>query len=197
MWDQDDWVDLLPVAEFCYNNTVHTATKQTPFFAPYHQPPENYFNPRDNATESNNPDAVKTVEDLDAMREATREKMKAAQTRMAKYNNQKVANKEPQFKVGDWVMVNAKNIKTKRPSKKLECKLRGKFEIEKLYGTNAYKLKLLPLSGKLHPVFHVSLFEPYRQNTIPGRRLPTPSPVDLVRQEYGIEKFKTTEIKGV
>jgi len=126
MWDQDDWVDLLPFAEFCYNNTVHTATKQTPFFAAYHQHPENNFkNPSDNATESNNPEAVKTVEDLDAMREAMRENMKAAQTRMAKYYKQKVANKEPQFKVGDWVMVNAKNIKTKRLSKKLDYKLRG------------------------------------------------------------------------
>jgi len=102
MWDQDDWVDLLPFAEFCYNNTVHTATKQTPFFAIDHQHPENNFkNPRDNATESNNPEAVKTVEDLDTMREAIRENMKAAQTRMAKYYNQKVANKKPQFKVGD------------------------------------------------------------------------------------------------
>ena len=52
-------------------------------------------------TESNNPKAVKTVENLDAMREAMRENMKAVQTRMAKYYNQKVANKEPQFKVGD------------------------------------------------------------------------------------------------
>jgi len=145
MWDQDDSVDLLPFAEFCYNNTVHTATKQTPFFAAYHQHPENNFkNPRDNATESNNPEAVKTVEDLDAMREAMRENLKAAQTRMANYYNQKVANTEPQFKVGDWVMVNTKNIKTKRPSKKLDYKLRGKFEIENLCGTNAYKLKLPP-----------------------------------------------------
>jgi len=112
MWDQDDWVDLLPFAAFCYNNTVHTATKQTPFFAAYHQHPENNCknpkdnaseskNPRDNATESNNPEAVKTVEDLDAMREAIRENMKVAQTRMAKYCNQKVANKELQFKVGE------------------------------------------------------------------------------------------------
>jgi len=85
MWDQDDWVDLLPFAEFCYNNTVYTASKQTPFFAAYHQHPENNFkNPRDNATESNNPEAVKTVEDLDAIREAMKENMKAAQTRMAK-----------------------------------------------------------------------------------------------------------------
>jgi len=33
MWDQNDWVDLLPFAEFGYNNTVHTVTKQTLFFA--------------------------------------------------------------------------------------------------------------------------------------------------------------------
>jgi len=113
MWDQDDWVDLLPFTEFCYNNTVHTATKKTLIFAAYHQPPENNFkNHRDNVTESNNPEAVKMVEDLDAMREAMRENMKAAQTWIAKYYNQKVANKVLQFKVGDYVIVNAKNIKT-------------------------------------------------------------------------------------
>jgi len=96
MWDQDDWVDLLPFAESWYNNTVHPATKQTPFFAAYHQHHKgNWKNPRDNATESKNPEAVKTVEYWDAMREAMRENMKAAHIRMAKYYNQKVANKEP------------------------------------------------------------------------------------------------------
>jgi len=100
MCDQDDWVDLLPFTEFCYHNTVYTATKHATFFAAYHSHPENNFkNPRDKATESNNPEAVKTVEDLDAMREAMRENMKAAQTRITKYYNQKGANKEPQFKV--------------------------------------------------------------------------------------------------
>jgi len=95
MWDQDDWAYLLPFAEFCYNNTVHTATKQTTFFATSHQHPENNFkNPRDNATESNNPEAVKTVEDLDPRREAMRENMKAAHLQIAKYYNQELANKE-------------------------------------------------------------------------------------------------------
>jgi len=59
-------------------------------------------------------------------------------------------------------MVNAKNIKTKRPSKNQDYKLRGKFEIEKLCGTNAPGLKLPPLCGKIHQVFHVSLLELYR-----------------------------------
>jgi len=55
----------------------------------------------DNLIESINPVAVKTFEDLDGMREAIRENMKAAKTRMAKYYNQTVGYKEPQFKVGD------------------------------------------------------------------------------------------------
>jgi len=83
-------------------------------------------------------------------------------------------------------MVNANNIKTKGPSKTLDYKLRGKFEIQKLCGTNANRLVLRPLSGKIHPVFHASLLEPYRQNTIPGRRLPTSPPVDFEQQEYVI-----------
>jgi len=34
-WDQDNWVELFPFAEFYYNNTVHSATKLTPFFVGY------------------------------------------------------------------------------------------------------------------------------------------------------------------
>ena len=33
--DQDDWVDLLPLAEFAYNNSTTTATGMSPFFANY------------------------------------------------------------------------------------------------------------------------------------------------------------------
>ena len=31
-YQQDDWVNLLPLAEFAYNNTSHLATMVTPFF---------------------------------------------------------------------------------------------------------------------------------------------------------------------
>ena len=38
-YHQDNWVDLLPLAEFAYNKTIHDSTKQTPFFANYgHHP---------------------------------------------------------------------------------------------------------------------------------------------------------------
>jgi len=34
-YQQDDWTSQLTLAEFAYNNTVHTSTRQTPFYANY------------------------------------------------------------------------------------------------------------------------------------------------------------------
>jgi len=124
-----------------------------------------------------------------------KENMKAAQERMSKYYNRKVANEKPKLKVSEWVMVNAKNIKTKRPTKKLDYKLHGKFQIDKLIGTCAYKLKSPPIAGKIHPVFHISLLEPYHCNTISGRRSPTPPPIDLAEQEWFVEWIVTSVMR--
>ncbi len=44
-YHQDNWVDLLPLAEFAYNNTLQGSTQQTPFFANYgHHPRFDQFN---------------------------------------------------------------------------------------------------------------------------------------------------------
>ena len=61
-------------------------------------------------------------------------------------------------------MLNAKNIRTKRPSKKLAPKLYGPFKILEQRGELAYKLEISD-QWKIHPVFHVSLLEPYRTST--------------------------------
>jgi len=92
-------------------------------------------------------------------------------------------------------MVKAKNIKTRCPTKKLDYKLRGKFRIKRLIGTNTYELELPPSTGKIHPVFHVSLLEPYHLNNILGRLSPTPPPVDFEETEYHVENIRTSELR--
>ena len=51
------------------------------------------------------------------------------------------------------------NLKTKRPSKKLNHVKVGPFFIEKVKGPVNYQLQLSK-DTKIHPVFHVSLLEP-------------------------------------
>ena len=63
------------------------------------------------------------------------------------------------FQVGDKVWLDARHIKIKRPSRKLDWKKLGRFTIKRVVSKYAYELNL-PASMKIHPVFHVSLLEP-------------------------------------
>jgi len=78
---------------------------------------------------------------------------------MGQYDDRK-AKQQPEFKVGELVMLNAKNILTKRPCKKLAPKLYGPFKILEQRGELSYKLEISD-RWKIHPVFQVSLLEPY------------------------------------
>ena len=174
-WDQKDWLELLPYAEFCYNNTIHSATKVTPFYANFdYHPIDNY--PAE-VVESNLPAAEEYVENLAKLRKDMRETLILAREWMAKYYNRNISEKEPTFQVGDKVMVNARNIKTKRKSKKLDHKISDPFKVKRLIGSYAYELALPYGAGKVHPVYHISLLEPYYRYEIPGRRSPSPQPV--------------------
>ena len=96
---------------------------------------------------------------------------------MKKYYKRKVTE-QPRIEVGDLVMLNAKNISTKRPSKKLGAKLYGPFIVLEKKGSRAYKLEISP-RWKIHPVFHVLLVEPYRASNRPNREQPPRDPVEI------------------
>jgi len=69
---QDDWYDLLPMAEFQHNNHVHFATQQSPFLLDTGQLSCMGFEPRQN------PSGLETVNEfMERMRTAI-EKAKSA-----------------------------------------------------------------------------------------------------------------------
>ena len=176
-WDQKNWMELLPDAEFCYNNTVHSSTKMTPFYTALGYHPGNNYPAVD--VISDVPVAEEYILKLKKLREDMRDTLILARQRMAKFYNRKISEQEPGFNIDDWVMLNVKDFKKLRPSKKLDHKMRGKFKVKRLIGSHAYELEFPPNVGK-HPVFHVSILEPYNVNPIPGRRSPTsPSELDL------------------
>ncbi|KAI0993219.1 hypothetical protein K3495_g14966 [Podosphaera aphanis] len=72
------------------------------------------------------------------------------------------------FKAGDRVWLNYKNIKSLRPCRKLDFKNGGPFKVIEPIGNYAYRLEL-PQTAKIHPVFHVSLLLPVSDDPLPGQ----------------------------
>src|SRR5712671_2456545 len=102
---------------------------------------------------------------------------------------------QPEYAVGDQVMLNAKNIHTKRPTKKLAPKLYGPFRILAKVGTRSYHLELQDRWG-IHNVFHASLLEPHRANPFQQRPRSRPLPEEVDREpEYEVETILQSEIR--
>jgi hypothetical protein len=177
---QDDWVDLLPLAEYAYNSSVQESTKLSPFYVNYAFQPETQWLKAKEETAWTSPAAELLYSRWISIWSTLKENIRAAQERMKKYYDRK-AQEAPEMKVGDLALLSAKNIRGTRPSAKLDHKAQGPFKILEAIGTRAFRLQLPP-QWKMHNVFHVSLLEPYHQSSIPGRVPPPPPPV-LVEQE--------------
>ena len=84
----------------------------------------------------------------------------------------------PHLVPGQLVWLLRRNISTTRPSSKLDVRRLGPFPVIGQVGSSAYRLTLPP-SMHIHPVFHVSLLEPHVPNTLPGRVVEPPPPVQV------------------
>jgi len=175
---QDDWYDLLPIAEFQHNNHVHSATQQPLFLLDTGRIPRMGFEPRQD------PSSLETVNEFTKRMESATEEAKSAicktQEDMMRYYNRR-RSPAPVFQPGDRVYLDASDIKTTRPSPKLSHRRLGPFEIERQVGPLAYRLKLPHGLRQLHPVFNVVKLSTALNDPIPGRKphaLPPPIVVD-------------------
>jgi transposase InsO family protein len=176
---QDDWVAKLPLAQFAYNSSPSESTGFTPFFANHGWEPEVYKEPHKG---KDTPKALKTADEIRAIHEELRTNLTKARERQAKnYNKTRIEG--PTFQEGDMVFLVRKNIKTKRPSSKLDFKKLGPFRVEKVISDVNYKLEL-PDKSRIHPVFHVSLLEP----APPGAGPEIDQEIDE-EPEYEVEKI--------
>jgi hypothetical protein len=153
---QNDWVEWLPIAEFAYNNQVHSSTHQTPFQLDSEQDPCLGTEPIHSGM------IEATLDFITHMWKATDEAQstlwKAAEDMAHFYDAHRA--EAPEYIAGDQVWLDARDISTDQPTRKPSDKWLGPYKVNKVISHSAICLKL-PTSMKIHPVFHVSKLRPF------------------------------------
>lgn len=185
---QDDWSTWLGLASFAYNNSIHSATNFTPFFANFGYHPRTFSTNSDSSID--NPAASTMVQDLNDIHEFCRSNIAEANKRYSKYYD-KSHSPTPVFQPNDLVLLSLRNVQTRRPSKKLDIRRAGPYKVIEAIGTHAYRIDLPP-TMKIHNVFHVSLLDPYVEPSYPNQIELRPGPVEI--DDDGAEIYEVANI---
>ncbi|EXV01030.1 reverse transcriptase domain protein [Metarhizium robertsii] len=185
-YQQDDWVKWLPTAQLAYNSSISESTKQTPAYANYGFDPEVFRTQREGPQAER---AMLQADELKKLHEEMRRELEFVRNRMAQYHNRKRL-KGPIFGEGDMVYLLRRNIKTTRPSDKLDYKKLGPFAIKKRISTNNYELSL-PKTMRNHPIVHISLLEKAPNNA------PAEKDIEVLDDgEYEVEQILDVRTKN-
>ena len=211
-YQQDNWSELLPLAEFAYNNAPSATTGVSPFFANKGYHPNITVHPERDLTSAR---ARDYAVDLDELHHFLRTEMADAQKR---YQGPADARRipAPDFQVGEQAFVKAKFFRSTRPTKKFSEKNLGPYPIIAQVGTHSFTLptpRLHALSTSCFPCLSTrtsypehhseshpttstssrsrwgarirSLRNPGLQNRPPSSALPAPilSPMGWVRRD--------------
>jgi len=122
-----------------------------------------------------------------------RQSLENTREAIGRYYDRK-GKRQPDFKIGNMVMLNAKNICAKRPSKKLAFKLFGPFKILEQQGELVSTLELSE-RWKIQPGFHLLLLKPYGTSIGLARAQPPMEPKEINSNlELEVEKIIKSEI---
>jgi hypothetical protein len=173
---QDDWAHWLPVAEFAYNNSVHSATGFSPYYAltGRHARLDVEYAQLDRDV----PAARERIETLAKIRETLEKRLEDARVTQRRFALRKTKPKT--YAPNDMVWLAGKHIHSVRPSKKLDYKYHGPFRVVEAVGPQAYRLDIAGHLSGIHPVFHVSLLEPVNRR---GTEVAPTLHVELVNDE--------------
>jgi hypothetical protein len=167
-YTQDDWYDLLPSAQIAIMGRDAASTGVSPFFLEHgwHVEPLDLQLEPTRRTTGPSPiqraDAI--VQKLQTAREWAQVSMAAAQQRQEEATNRR-RQQAYNFKVKDKVWLNLKNVRTDRPTKKLDAK-HAKFTVTEVIGSHSYRLDTPP---GIHNVFHSNLLRPASYDPLPSQ----------------------------
>ena len=184
---QNNWAEWLAIAEFAFNNKVHTATKTSPFQVNYGREPRMDFDIR---KKGKNEKVEEFVKKMKERHEEARAALVKSQEEMKRQADRSRKEAE-EYRVGDKVLISTKDFLIelmKRATKKLMEKFIGLYMVKKIVSENAVELEL-PLLLRIHPVVNVRRIVKYREQ-VEGQKKILPPPIEVAgEKEYEVEEI--------
>jgi Integrase zinc binding domain len=183
--EQNDWVELLPMAQYVHNSWVNTSTGYMPFdLLIGHMPTVNV-----STDVTNVPEVARRKEWLEQVQQCAQAAMQAAQRLILQCRQRKKGQHHYHgHVVGEMVWLEGANLKLTHPKAKLDAKRYGPFPITKEVSPVVFQLALPP-QWCIHNVFHASLLTPYKETEEYGDNFTQPPP-ELIegQEEYKVEQ---------
>ena len=175
------------MAEFAFNNKVHTATKMSPFQVNYGKEPRMGFDIR---KKGKNEKAEEFVREIKERHEEARAALVKLQEEMKRQADRSRKEAE-EYRVGDKVLISIKDFSMelmKRVTKKLTEKFIGPYVVRKIVLENMVELEL-PALLRVHPVVNMRRLVKYQEQVEGQKKIP-PLPVDIDgEKEYEVEEI--------
>jgi len=168
------------MAEFAYNNKVHSSTKTSLFKVNYRQDSRIEFEGRKKGKYAG---TEKFVEKMREIQEEAKAALGKAQEDMKKYVDRKRAEVK-EYKVGDLVMLSTRDLKYQmvgRRMEKLTERFVGSYKIKRIISMNVVELELSSII-KIHPVVNVSRIHRY-VGQVEGQKKEQLAPVIIKGEE--------------
>ncbi|KAL0368101.1 UNVERIFIED_CONTAM: Transposon Ty3-G Gag-Pol polyprotein [Sesamum calycinum] len=183
---EQNWVDLLDVAQFNYNLHKSSAMGMSPFELAHGQQPTTPNEISVQKTGGKCPAAYRFARSKQELLDEAKDSLAKAQRRMKKYAD--MVSRHVEFSVGDQELLKLapqvlNKISSKSVHRGLIPKYDGPFEVMSKVGSLAYRLKLLD-SLKIHPTFHVSFLKKFHQDLLDTARQQTQHAPPVIRKEF-------------
>jgi hypothetical protein len=159
----NQWDQILPQAEFAYNDSPNRSTGKSPFQILYGMQPRGVAELRDlEQSEIRSTGAEYFAAEMQKLHSQIREQLQNSSQEYKRRVDQH--HRELQFEVGDQVLAHLKKERFPRGTyNKLKMKKIGPCKILRKFDANAYEIEL-PDDVGISPIFNISDLYPYRED---------------------------------